>query len=104
MVNEPHMWQNYYKGSLADVSLKRKFSYSDRWRYYAVDKPVADTAQTLFLDLSAKAIPLTLLHQFLPEQYIKIRRKQLKNNAVEIVKDKVKAILEKYYCAVAGAS
>ncbi|MEM5770343.1 MAG: class II D-tagatose-bisphosphate aldolase, non-catalytic subunit, partial [Bacillota bacterium] len=104
MLSKPHIWQHYYTGSPADIALKRKFSYSDRWRYCAADKQVADAAQMLCSNLNEKAVPLTLLHQFLPEQYMKIRRDHLKNNTAEIVKDKVKAVLQKYYSAVAESS
>ena len=104
MLSKPHIWQHYYTGTPADIALKRKFSYSDRWRYYAAEKQVVDAARALCIGLNDRVVPLTLLHQFLPEQYMKIRRTNLKNDAAEIVKDKVKAVLHKYYSAVAESS
>ena len=104
MRERPNDWQKYYRGTEQEIRLKRKFSYSDRWRYYAGDERVQRAMRSLLKSFEQKDIPATMVHQFLPEQYAKIRRAQLKNDAVEIVKDKVKVVLEKYYDAIAEPS
>ncbi len=96
----PEHWQKYFTGTDEQIALKRKYSYSDRWRYYASQTALKDQIKLLFDSLDAKRIPLTLLSFFLPAQYIKVREGQLENRCEELVKDKVKDIISKYHQAV----
>ena len=52
--------------------------------------------QKLFDNLDGVHIPLGLLHQFMPQQYIKVRDGVLSIKARELAKDKVVERIEDY--------
>lgn len=66
MLDEPHHWQKYYRGSEAELRLLRHFSYSDRIRYYWPHKKAKKAVQQLQSRWEGKAVPESLLHQYLP--------------------------------------
>jgi len=99
MLEQPGHWQKYFIGTDEQITLKRKYSYSDRWRYYASLQVLKEQIDLLFTSLDAKKIPLTLLSFFMHDQYVKVREGQLQNVSEELVKDKVKDIITKYYRA-----
>jgi len=100
MLDQPGYWQKYFTGTEEQIALKRKYSYSDRWRYYASQQALKNQINLLFSSLDRKQIPLTLLSEFMPAQYIKVREGRLQNRCEELVKDKVKDIISKYHQAV----
>lgn len=63
----PDNWRKYYRGTDADLWLKRHFSYSDRIRYYWPDPRATDAVDTLRRRLQGKNIPAPVLHQYLPQ-------------------------------------
>src|ERR1700747_897585 len=52
MVAEPKYWQSYYGGTEAERTLARKYSFSDRLRYYWPDPRVDQSLQVLVKNLS----------------------------------------------------
>lgn len=100
MLENTGNWEKYYAGTPGQIALKRKFSYSDRWRYYANEEAVKQAIHNLFAFLDGQEVPLSLFSQFMPEQYQKIRKKKLNSKSEELIKDKVRDILAKYYGAV----
>ncbi len=66
MLNSPKNWQHHYRGSDAELQLERRYSLSDRARYYIGEPAVAAAAQRLMDNLSAVKIPLGLAHQYFP--------------------------------------
>lgn len=96
MQANPKNWAVHYKGTEEEKRLKRKYSFSDRWRYYYTDPKIQDAVQKLFDNLDSAHIPLGLLHQFMPQQYIKVRDGKLPMNAKELAKDKVVEQIEDY--------
>lgn len=63
MIDAPDNWQNYYSGSDADLARLRIYSYSDRIRYYWANDAVSDALSKLLDNLSAQALPETLVSQ-----------------------------------------
>lgn len=96
MLKEPKNWKNHYKGSEEEQYLKRKYSFSDRCRYYLAQYEVQEAIEKLFNNLDEVHIPLGLLHQYFPQQYIKIRDGRLALKARELAKDKVVECIEDY--------
>jgi D-tagatose-1,6-bisphosphate aldolase subunit GatZ/KbaZ len=98
MLESPKFWQNFYHVPVSKGSLYRRFSYSDRIRYYWHNPRVSKAVCRLFENLTTTAIPLPLLSQFLPEQYRAIRNNRLRVNASpqELVKAKIKQVTEVY--------
>ena len=100
MMKEPKNWINYYTGTDYEKLIKRKYSFSDRSRYYMSKPEVADAKQKLFENIDNLEIPLSMLKQFMPRQYIKARDGKLKVKAKELAKDAVVALVEDYNYAV----
>ena len=61
-----------------------------------VDKAISK----LFKNLDGVEIPLTMLKQYMPEQFIKVREGGLKATPRELVKDKVVGVIDDYNYAV----
>jgi D-tagatose-1,6-bisphosphate aldolase subunit GatZ/KbaZ len=99
MVARPQYWQRYYAGDSESQRFARKYSYSDRARYYWPEHAVQKALTRLFVNLGRKPIPLTLVSQFLPHQYWRIRDGSLAHTPRGLVIDKIRDVLEGYRAA-----
>ncbi len=68
-LSNPIYWQKYYLGNLQEKAFKRKYSLSDRLRYYWADPNVQTALASLIDHFADQPIPLTLLSQFMPDLY-----------------------------------
>lgn len=67
MKEDPSFWEKYYKGDESQLRFARKFSLSDRSRYYWTKPQVAEALQLLLNNLSEQDdIPWSLVDQFFP--------------------------------------
>ena len=66
MLDSPLNWAKYYTGDSTELWLQRHFSYSDRIRYYWPNTTAVEAVAELRSRLSAKAIPASVLSQFMP--------------------------------------
>lgn len=64
MLDDTRHWEKYYRGDTRERALARKYSYSDRIRYYWNKPHVRAAAGRLFSNLGQLAIPPTLVSQF----------------------------------------
>jgi D-tagatose-1,6-bisphosphate aldolase subunit GatZ/KbaZ len=69
MIKTPKYWETYYHGDENEKLFKRKFSFSDRSRYYWPNAEVDDAKKRLYANLVKNKIPLSLLSQFMPEEF-----------------------------------
>lgn len=104
MVQSPEHWENYYRGDAREQAFKRKFSLSDRIRYYWPDPQVMSGLKKLLGNLSAKPIPLSLLSQFVPLQHQRIRSGDLACTPEAIILDYINSALSDYQAACAGTT
>lgn len=95
--NDKH-WKKHYHGTDAEIALKRKYSFSDRSRYYYTTDAVKAAIDTL-LDNLKDGCPLNLLSQFMPIQYTKVREGLLKNDPKELVLDRIGNTIDEYLYA-----
>jgi D-tagatose-1,6-bisphosphate aldolase subunit GatZ/KbaZ len=102
MLARPEYWEGYYPGSAAEQAIARRYSYSDRLRYYWPDPEIEAAVQRLITNLSAIEIPLPLVSQYLPEQYARVRAGGLAATPHELAVDKVRDAL-RAYAAATGA-
>ncbi|MDD6272032.1 MAG: class II D-tagatose-bisphosphate aldolase, non-catalytic subunit [Bacilli bacterium] len=100
MLENPKNWKKHYHGSEKQIALARKYSFSDRCRYYLTDPKVVSAMQKLFSNFDEVNIPLHMLHQYMPNQYIKVRDGKLELKARELVKDHIVNLVEDYNYAV----
>jgi D-tagatose-1,6-bisphosphate aldolase subunit GatZ/KbaZ len=99
MLAEPGYWEHYYEGDADEQRIARKFSYSDRLRYYWPDPAIVAAEAKLLDNLAATEIPLPLLSQYLPAQYERVRAGTLDPSPHELVIDKVRDVLRPYAAA-----
>ena len=104
MLAAPEYWQGYYEGGPDEQRLARRFSYSDRLRYYWPNPAVVSAEERLYENLSASGIPLPLISQFLPDQYARVRSGALRPDARELVIDRVRDALRPYSAACLRSS
>lgn len=96
MLEMPKNWQRFYPVPASKGSLYRRYSYSDRIRYYWCQPRIQKAVDCLFENLTNSGIPLPLISQFLPEQYRAIRNNELTASPEELVKAKIKQVTESY--------
>ena len=95
MLENPKHFMKHYHGSPADIAYKRKYSFSDRCRYYYATERVSKAMDTLFANF-ADGVPMGLVSQFLPIQYTKVRNGELANDPKELVMDRVCNCIDEY--------
>lgn len=96
MLERPEYWQSFYTVDEKQQPLYRRFSYSDRIRYYWPDEKVRQATEQLLTNLEGQPIPLPLLSQFFPEEYREIRSGGLANNATALVKARIRKVTASY--------
>ncbi|MEV6742495.1 D-tagatose-bisphosphate aldolase, class II, non-catalytic subunit [Streptomyces sp. NPDC051104] len=96
MLAEPARWEGYYPGSADEQRLARRYSYSDRLRYYWPDPEIEEAQDRLLRNLSAVDIPLPLLSAHLPLQYARVRQGELAARPRDLAVDHVRDVLRDY--------
>ena len=88
MLADPKYFQKHYHGTPEEIALKRKFSFSDRSRYYMPQASVQKALAVLFKNFE-NGVPLGLLSQFMPIAYTKVREGTRSNDPMSLIKDRV---------------
>ena len=96
MMKNPGNWQKHYHGTEEQLAIKRKYSFSDRCRYYFAQPEMQSAINKLFANLSEVDIPLSMLRQYMPQQYIKVRDGVLSMDPKELAEDCVVHLIEDY--------
>ena len=98
MKADPSSWQGHYTAEEPESTLLRKYSYSDRSRYYMHRPEVKTAIETLMENLRGR-ITLTMLSQFMPQQYVHVREGILEPEPETLVIDKTCDELSRYWRA-----
>ncbi len=101
MKAHPQNWQKYYEGNAAEQKFARKFSLSDRIRYYWNMDEAENALAKLFENLN-QPIPLPLISQYLPDLYMDVRANKVENNGKSLVLEKIMRICDDYQQACVG--
>jgi D-tagatose-1,6-bisphosphate aldolase subunit GatZ/KbaZ len=96
MLENPKEWRPYYHGTETEQAFARKYSYSDRIRYYWNDPTITKAVDTLIDNLESAPPPLPLISQFLPIAYQHIREGKIKNQPKEIIWDHIQGVIQTY--------
>jgi D-tagatose-1,6-bisphosphate aldolase subunit GatZ/KbaZ len=99
MLREPKDWMPYYAGSPAEQKLLRRYSYSDRVRYYWHRPEIAVAVDRLVANLAMVTIPESMLSRYLPAQYLRLRMGEIGGDPVALIVDKVRDVLRTYAAA-----
>ena len=100
MLASPANWEKHYHGDEKHLAQCRKYSYSDRARYYIGQPEVVAAMNKLFDNLREYPIPMNMLHQYMPISYAKIREGQLKLDPRELAMDGIVQFMLDYESAV----
>lgn len=100
MLARPDEWQRYYTGTVRERALARRYSFSDRMRYYWPDPEIEAAVRTLLDNLERSGLPDPLLSAFLPAQYDRVRLGLLARAPRDLVIDRVRDVLRTYSAAV----
>lgn len=96
MTDNPDNWKKHYHGNFKQLGLARKYSYSDRVRYYIGDPKIQESINQLFENLREYRIPMNMLHQYMPIQYRKVCHGELSLDPKELALDAVAQFMEDY--------
>jgi len=90
MLKHPEHWKKYYGGDAAAQAFKRKYSLSDRARYYWVRPEVQIAFGQLMKNLGAEPLPYSLLSQFVGETNL---------TATQVIEWKIRNVFDNYSMA-----
>ena len=100
MMANPANWQKHYHGTDEEKRIARKYSYSDRCRYYFSLPEIKQAIAKLFANIDEADVPAGLLSQFMPRQYRLVRDGRLPMKAASLAKDYVVECTDSYNYAV----
>lgn len=96
MIQDPRHWEHHYTGDDHATHLMRRYSYSDRVRYYWNAPPTKEAVEKLLVNLRQVAIPETMLSAYLPEEYLAVRAGTLHPDASSLVIHRIRTVLRAY--------
>jgi D-tagatose-1,6-bisphosphate aldolase subunit GatZ/KbaZ len=104
MIEHPEHWQPYFGGAEDELRFARDFSFSDRSRYYWPRPEVRASVERLVGNLSDRPIPLALLSQYLPIQYMAVREGTLPNDPRALIRAGIGTVVDAYAraCGMGG--
>lgn len=96
MLRDPANWKKHYHGTEDELKIKRAYSFSDRCRYYFARPEIQAAIEKLFVNLRSVHIPLSMLRQYMPQQYLKVRDGILSMDPKDLAEDCVVHLAEDY--------
>jgi len=96
MTENPVHWKGYYQGNETELRFARKYSYSDRARYYWSEPRVAQALRQLIGNLDRHRVPTALLSQYLPHQAEAVRNGTLVNRPRDLIRHKILGVIDQY--------
>lgn len=102
MLAEPGYWKSYYTGSEIEQRILRRYSYSDRIRYYWNHPEIEKSLEQLLANLHTYIIPETMLSQYLPQQYEALRAGHITAAPRELIHHRIRAAIQPYSAACMG--
>lgn len=102
MLDSPANWRKHYHGSEEDIAIQRKYSLSDRARYYLGADELKNVIARLFENIDGCTIPLGLLHQFLPLAYEDYVAGKIGKTSKELVYSYIRHVMMDYEYAAFG--
>lgn len=96
MLKNPIYWQSYLHGNPEYLSYARKYSLSDRIRYYWPNSQVQNAIDKMFKNFHGNPLPLSLLSQFTSKQFEYAREINKNITPEELITEKILEVLQKY--------
>jgi D-tagatose-1,6-bisphosphate aldolase subunit GatZ/KbaZ len=92
MNKDPRYWQKYYQGDENIQHFKRKYSFSDRSRYYWTAQDLERSKSRLFNNLRNHKIPMSLLSQFMPSQFYQVCDGSITTDPKDLVQSHIRTV------------
>lgn len=104
MLADPKYWQKYYPGTEEEQAYKRKYSFSDRSRYYWPNEKIQAAIAKLIANLKAHPASLALLSQYMPNQYNAVNEGLIDNDVEQLIINRIQDVIGIYSraCKMAG--
>ncbi|MEP2651935.1 MAG: D-tagatose-bisphosphate aldolase, class II, non-catalytic subunit [Paraglaciecola sp.] len=99
MQDKPVYWKKYYSQDTKEQALDCQYSLSDRIRYYWPQPEVTASLNKLIENLDNTPPPLTLVSQYLPNQYGAIVNGEIGTSTKELIFHKISEVLAQYSAA-----
>ncbi len=96
MLRNPSYWRDYYHGDENELRISRFYSYSDRCRYYWFQPELQARVELLTKNLNDYPPALTLVSQYLPQEYEAIRAGVLRPLPSHMIRHHIAEVLHKY--------
>jgi len=96
LMQQPKYWERYYHGNEGELAFARRFSLSDRCRYYLEDEQIKAAIVRLVQNIDAKSIPFGLISQYFSAQ----KEAALACSAVSaewLIKERIRDVIRTYY-------
>ena len=97
----PNYWEKYYRGTKEEQQFSRKYSFSDRSRYYWVNHELNESVSLLMKNLCSVEIPLSLTSQFMPHLFSRLSEGLLPNTPQALITAHIREKLI-WYAQAAG--
>ena len=97
LMQQPKYWERYYHGSEGDLAFARRYSLSDRCRYYLEDDSIKQAIARLVANINAKSLPFGLTSQYFPAQKEAILAHNGPVDAQWLMKQRIRDVIKTYY-------
>ena len=97
LMQQPKYWERYYHGNEGDLAFARKYSLSDRCRYYLEDDSIKQSITRLMQNINAKPLPFGLTSQYFPAQKEAILARGGSVTAEWLIKERIRDVIKTYY-------
>lgn len=95
MLDKPKFWKAYYSGTEKEQLLLRKFSYSDRIRYYWTSTEVTNLLDNLLNSEVLQNIPQSIVSQ----HFMSYEFGSIPTNPLDLIEDHIAKCVARYYRA-----
>ena len=97
LMQQPKHWERYYHGSEGDLAFARRYSLSDRCRYYLEDDTIKESIRRLLANINAKPLPFGLTSQYFPAQKEAILEHGVSISGELLIKERIRDVIKTYY-------
>lgn len=104
MIENPRYWQDYYLGNDFEKEISRKYSFSDRSRYYMSNEEIELVIAKLFKNIDSCDYPLGMIKQYFPNAFNKFLNENYPLDAKSLVKSNIICVIDDYFHATKNNS
>ncbi|MEA4914724.1 MAG: class II D-tagatose-bisphosphate aldolase, non-catalytic subunit [Christensenella sp.] len=97
LMQMPKHWERYYHGSEGDLAFARRYSLSDRCRYYLEDDTIKESIRRLITNIDVRPLPFGLTSQYFPAQKEAILEHCGRISGEWLIKERIRDVIKTYY-------